>query len=384
MYDRLVSSPGNNISLGSPEGGVLILAPPSLAPGAMNVTMMQSKVLFLLREDGPDTGYTMPQVGDFNAPTILRDLNIAFAEFLSQTGLSPGLVERQVILPVFPVQDHPVPPDMQSLTNLEYTIAGQQTYTMLGLSFSEWTSQFGLIQTNLPSGPPTYYRTPFAGYIRLMPAPSIGNAVGPGIGVISVNGSPSVGQKISATLINPGATPVVTGQYAVVSTDTLQSIAVQLSNLINASNAVIGPLPFLAPTSVTNNQVNLSALIAPGTSITYQATITGTGATVTPTSASPLSPNGDTMTWYYTAAGNTLINPGDSPHMPSQFHMAPVYRVLADYWMVKQDFNQANAYMKRFDIMVRRGMTFTFDTDRSTQPTIAGINDQDFEDGLPW
>jgi hypothetical protein len=61
--------------------------------------------------------------------------------------------------------------------------------------------------------------------------------------------------------------------------------------------------------------------------------------------------------------------------------MALVYRVLADYWEIKQDSSQADRYMKKFDMCVARGKAFTFDTNRASQPTIAG---QDFSDDNLW
>ena len=48
-----------------------------------------------------------------------------------------------------------------------------------------------------------------------------------------------------------------------------------------------------------------------------------------------------------------------------------------DYWAVKQDFNQAKLYEQRYNVFVMRAKAFVFDSDRATQPTIAG-DDSEF------
>lgn len=255
-YNRIVAAPGQNINLGT-EGGSLLLGPPGAAPGAMSLTDLQNRTWHLLREDGPDTGYAAPTTGDFPIQVVTRDLNIAFADFISQTGIAPGLVERMDTFAVFAGEDCPVPPGLQSITQIEYNPAGGQTYYLQPKSLAEFVSATGgIIPPTI--GQPRYFREPFAGYIRLQPAPGAGQATA------------------------------------------------------------------------------------------------------------------DTMTWYYTAVGNLLVNPGDTPAMPPQFHMALVYRVLADYWDRKQDATQADRYMKKFDLAVARGKAFTFDSNRASQPTTAG------------
>jgi hypothetical protein len=255
---------------------------------------------------------------------------------------------------------------------VEYTQAGQQPYTMIGLSFSDWTLKFGTVQPTMPQGNPYYYRQPYAGYMRLLPTPTQGNYLGPGLGYITVSGSPTVGQTITATLRNPGFTAITTLPYTVLSSDTPSTIANELATNINASAACTGSTAFLQSPSVNQNVLSLSAITPPGTSITFYATITGVGATVAPTIATTLSPNGDIMTFYYTSSGTTLTFLGDTCGLPPHLHMAPVYRVLADYWLVKENPAMAKAYLDRYDIMVKNGKSFTFDTNRSTQPTIAG------------
>jgi hypothetical protein len=61
--------------------------------------------------------------------------------------------------------------------------------------------------------------------------------------------------------------------------------------------------------------------------------------------------------------------------------MALVYRVLVDYWMRKQDKAQSDAYRAAYQDMVVRAKSYTFDMNRSTQPTIAGDDDEDLN---PW
>ncbi len=341
----------------------------------MSLTDLQNRTWHLLREPGPDTGYSAPTTGDFQIQVVTRDLNIAFADFLSQTGIAPGLVERQDTFPVFPLLDHPVPPGLQSIARIEYTPAGQSTYTLEGKSFQEFDSYTGGWTSNVTGGNPTVYRQPFAGYIRLQPQPGPANAVGPGIGYITFSGVPSVGQQIVVTLTNPPASPVTVPAYTVTASDTLSSVAFNVSTLMNNSAAVVGMSAFLSTTGTSQNQIQLNAINAPGTQITFAVTLTGSTMIVNPVGVTSLSPTGDTMTWYYTATGNLLVNPGDTPAIPPQFHMALVYRVLADYYLIKQDFNQGAMYTKKFELAVAKGKAYTFDSNRATQPTIASEED---------
>jgi hypothetical protein len=95
---------------------------------------------------------------------------------------------------------------------------------------------------------------------------------------------------------------------------------------------------------------------------------------VTPTTAVNLSPNGDIITYYYSSLGTLLINPGDTPGIPPQFHMALVYRVLTDYWRRKQDLAMAKEYFGAYKDEVARAKSYTFDLNRDTQPTTAGAD----------
>ena len=380
MYNHLVAAPGQAILIGS-AGGSLLLAPPGSTPGAMSLTDLQNRTWHLLREDGPDTGFTAPITGDFITTVVTRDLNIALAQFISETGIAPALSERVDTYGVLPLLDHPVPPSLVALTRVEYTPAGGQLYKLIGHSMQEFDSVTGnLIPPQL--GQPRYYREPYAGYIRLQPAPGPGNAVGPGIGNITLSGSPVAGQQVTATLVN-GATSITTAPYIVQPTDTLSTIAAGLATRINTSGAVTGASAFLSPASTVSNVVNITALLAPGTQITVSAAITGAGATVAPTSATNLSPNGDTITFYYSSLGTMLALPGDTPGIPPQFHMALVYRVLSDYWERKQDFEQADRYHKKYDQSVARAKAYVFDSNRATQPTTAGDDyDGSYPEGL--
>jgi len=369
LWNKLVATPGQALYLGE-SGGVLLLAPPGESPGAMPLYTMQCRVLYLLRENGPDTGYPLPTTGDYTAAVIQRDLNIALAGFISETGIAPDIADRMDVLPVFPVLDYPVPPGLVSLTRIEYTPVGQQTYALIGYSLTEFDNAIGIMISN-DVGQPTCFRQPFAGYIRLQPQPGPGNATGPGTGIITLGGAPVAGQTIHATLVY-GALTVTTLPYTVLNTDTTSSIAFKLASSINVSAAVTGANAFLQPPSTNQNVITLTALAAPGTGITYATTMTGTGLTSSPSAATTLSPTGDTMTFYYSSMGNVMVNPGDTPGIPAMFHNALVYRVLADYWERKQDGAQADRYLRKYEKLVEKGKSLTFDINRSTQPSIAG------------
>lgn len=374
-WNRLVAAPGQAILLGGPEGGRLLLQPPAQIAGQMTLADMQNRTWMLLREPGPDTGQAPPITGDFTAPTIQRDLNIALGQFISEAGIAPDISDRMDVFPVFPILDYPVPPGMQALDRIEYTPYGMGTYKLQGYSFEEFDSKTGEYIPEIMTGQPWWYRKPFAGYIRLQPQPGLGQAVGPGAGTLTIVGNIAPGQAISATINAPGNASVVTMPYTATVTDSAATMAVQLSNAINVSNAVIGPSPSISPTSPTANQVTLNSLTLPGTSIYYSGSLTGTGATIAPATLTPFAPTGDTMTFYYSSTGDTLSNAGDTPGIPAIFHMALVYKVLSDYWLVKQDDDKAEKYLKRYDRAVKMAHQYTFDINRATQDTIAGDDD---------
>ena len=371
-YDRLGIGPGEDLSLGS-DGGVLLVTPPP--PGAMSRTDMENRIWSLLREPGPDQGYPAPQSGDFPQAMVDRDLNIALGNFISETGLAPAISDHMRAFPVFAVLDYPLPPSLVSLARAEYTPAGLPTYVLQGLSFEDFDSMTGgMIMPTF--GQPYFYRKPFDGYIRLQPQPSLGNQNGYGVGTMTFTGSPTVGDSITVKLVN-GVVSVIVPPYYVSPTDNLGTIANNVANLINNSAAVTGPNQFLQPAETSQNQITLAAIQSPGTSITYQVLTDSTTMIVEPNNATNLAPNGDTITFYYSSLGSVLVAPGDTPGIPAQFQMALVYRCLMDYWAVKQDFNQAKLYEQRYNVFVMRAKAFVFDSDRATQPTIAG-DDSEF------
>ena len=163
--------------------------------------------------------------------------------------------------------------------------------------------------------------------------------------------------------------------------DSLASVAYQLTQLINASAAVQGtvaPEPFLANANPNGQVVNITAAanISNLAVITYIGAVTSSTMTITPfVSVLNMVPIGDTMTFFYSTLGNFLVNPGDTPGIPPQFHMALVYRVLSDYWEIKQDSTQSDRYLAKYKQMVKNAKEYKFDHDESTQYTIAGSDD---------
>ena len=384
-FNNIIISPGNRLLLGDPEGGKLIMQPTGLAAGQMSRTDLENRVWSLLREPGPDQGYPPPQFGDFAQSVLDRDLNIALAQFISATGIAPALSERRVDLPVLvvPNGDYPVPPDLVSLTRIEYTPQGQQLYKLIGLDMNAWDDAFGFVQ-NPDTGQPFYYRKPYAGYVRLQPIPSLGNAVGAGYGQITFSGGVTPGQQITVTLWNGVGPTVTTPAYTVLPTDSLATVAFAVSSLINVSAAVVGASAYYAPSSPVQNTISLTSLQAPGTSLSYYVTVTGAGALLAgPGSSTYLSPGGDIISFYYTSLGTIMSYPGDTPGIPPQFHMALAYRVLADYWKIKQDFNQSQQYALEFQAAVKEAKAYTFDSDQSMQSTI-GDDDSAHWTGAPY
>lgn len=344
----------------------------------MDLQTLQGMVWYLGREDGPFNGYAVPTTGDFSAATIATQLNIALAQYIAETGFAPDLSDRMDTFPVFPVLDYPVPLGLVSLHQIDYTPAGQSLYTVNGLSMSEWNREIGGV---LPPvfGYPLTYREPYAGYVRLYPQPGPGNAVGPGIGTITLSGAPSIGDE-TYIVASDGTQTVTTATYTTSATDTTSTIAVQLMTLLNQSSAVTGVGAFLQSSSTISNTLNLTAITPPGTSITYQVVTDSSTMTATPSAPTNLLPNGDTITFYYSTAGLLLVNPGDVPGIPPAFHINLAYRVLGDLWLRKQDLAQADAYMKRYEIGVAKGKAYTFDSKRSTQPTVAGSDTAGYAD----
>ena len=379
IYNRLVAAPGQPLALG-PEGGVLLLNPPAQIAGQLTFQDMQNRVWHLLRVPGPDTGFLPPVVGDYNATVVQRDLNIWTGRFIGETGLACDVSDRLVTVPVFAGQDYPVPPDMQSLYQIDYTPAGQQTFPLISVNMKEWNAYCADI--TLSVGQPSAFREPFAGYIRLFPQPSAGQALGPGIGTITFTGNIHAGDTAQVTLQNPPNAAVVVPTYTVKVSDTFDTIAQNVANLIAASNACVGPSAFLLPPSVSSSgQVQLSAINIPGTQITYITTLNaGSQLVVTPNGIANLTPSGDTMTFYYSSTGNFLMYPGDTTQIPPQLQMAPVHGVLSEYWPRKGDDKLGAYFLSLYDRAVKMAKELGWNVRRSGPQTIAGFAyDDDFD-----
>ena len=385
-YNQILAGFGEQIEI--QQGGRLILAKPGNTAGNMSLGDMQNRVWHLLREPGPDTGQPAPQTGDYNETVVQRDLNIALAQFISQTGLAPKISEVQKDFPVYPGLDYPLPPDLQSLVRIDYTIAGQTPFKLIPLNWEDFDRKLG-DQITAATGNPYYYRQSFAGYIRLQPAPTLANFLGPGIGTVSLGGTVHVGDSTTITVQNPGFVPVTTPAYITQPSDSLATISNSLSTLLNDTAAVQGSTSFLQPSGITgpySNAIQLTAIVAPGTGITYYAQTTSTTMTVTPAVATYLSPNGDIMTFYYTSTGDVMLTTLDGPGIPPQFHMTLVYGVLKDYWLRKQDLNMAKEYDRRYKEDVLAAKKLEWDSERETQPTIAGADDSELfgTPGIPY
>jgi hypothetical protein len=394
MHDGILATGApspTGLYLGS-QGGELLLSPTGNPPGAMPLSDILNRTWHLLDEPGPDTNYPINTSGDYPQTTVTRDLNIALAEFIGLTGVAPDLSDVMRTLPVFAGLDYPVPSDLVALKQIEYTPNGQFPYKLVGQSDAEFYQTTGLI---LPptAGQPYYYRQPNAGFIRLQPQPGAGNASGAPAGAISFSGYPLAGQIIAVHLVSNISSVVVS--YTVLATDNLNTIALAVAQAINASSAVQGPQQFLSPAIVTqqsNPQTSPPAVPA-GTSIVtaqastyavqasnYQVSVVlggtaNTSFSATPTTATAFSQTGDRMTWYYTSLGTVLVNLGDTPHLPAQFHMALVYRVLGDYWQRKKDSGQAKSYMEKYAELVKRAKAYTYDANRQNDGTMSGADD---------
>ncbi len=345
----------------------------------MSLFDLQCRILSLLREDGPDTGYPMPISGDYTQSVMKRDLTISLGQFIADTGIAPDLSDRMDTFPVLPLLDYPVPLGLVSLTKIEYTPAGGYTYSLDGVSMSEFDNRVGGIVPN-NVGQPLYYRQPWAGYIRLYPQPGPGNAVGPGLGTGYLTGAPSIGDLTSVTVVN-GTSTFTTTNYVTTPSDTLATIAVQLATRLNLTGAVTGFGAFLSPATSIQNQLILTALLAPGTGIQFKITTNSTTMQVSPTTLTYFSPNGDLITFYYSSLGIQLDAPGDVPGIPPQYHMALAYRVLGDYWIRKNDRGLAADFMKRYQAAVDKAKAFTFDTNRASQPTVSGEDSEGYDAG---
>jgi hypothetical protein len=344
---------------------------------------MQNRVWHLLREPGPDTGFMPPQAGDYNQTVVQRDLNIWLGRFIGETGLACDVSDRQVTVPVFAGLDYPVPPDLQSLIGIDYTPSGQQTFPLISVNMKEWNAYCADI--TLSVGQPSAFREPFAGMIRLFPQPSLGNQLGPGTGTITFNGTIHAGNTVSVALQNPPNSPVIVPTYTVQAGDTTSSIAQNVANLISNSNACVGASAFLQPPGTSQNEIQLTAINPPGTSITYTTTLNaGALLTVMPNGTTALLPNGDTMTFYYSSTGKFMMFPGDTTQIPPQLQMAPVHGLLSEYWPRKGDDKLGAWYLSLYDRAVKVARELGWNVRRSGPQTFAGFDFTDYDDFRPF
>jgi hypothetical protein len=162
--------------------------------------------------------------------------------------------------------------------------------------------------------------------------------------------------------------------------DTTNSIAQSVANLIANSNACVGPSAFLQPPSTASNSLQLSSILAPGTQITFSVTLNaGAQLTVSPVGTVNLQQNGDTMTFYYSSTGKFLMFPNDTPGIPPQLHMAPVHGLLSEYWCRKNDpTGNADRYYAHYDRAVVIAKELDWDAEKSIQPSMYS----DYEDEL--
>jgi hypothetical protein len=108
--------------------------------------------------------------------------------------------------------------------------------------------------------------------------------------VMTVSGTYTAAQNVSATMVNGSAT-ITTPNYAVQSSDTPTTVAAALVGLINNSPAVLGANAFLSRASNVAGAITYTALNSGtgGNSITVQSTVSGSGFSVTLNSATALA-----------------------------------------------------------------------------------------------
>lgn len=104
-------------------------------------------------------------------------------------------------------------------------------------------------------------------------------------GTLTIGGTPTVGDTVSATLVN-GVNSVTTSAYTVQAGDTVATIATALTNLILAS-----PADVFVSASSTGAVITVTAVAfgTAGNAITIQGTATGGHTTITPTTATNLT-----------------------------------------------------------------------------------------------
>lgn len=342
-----------------------------------------NKVLQLLREEtyaqDPMQAPNIPNPADFSYAGILSDLNYGQQIFMGDTGLTGRLIEKMVSLPVVAGLDYTMPTDMAALTRMEYFSGSLSSgpVVLREKSFDEFDYATGGGYSLSDVGFPKYYRTLFGSganvTTRFWPQPGYGNA-GLASNTLQIAGTPTTGNTLTATFHN-GTTAVVVGPYTVLPTDNLASITAAVLALINASPAVATGSPFLtASTTLNSTGINIVALNSGtgGNALTFSAATTGAAGqlSVTPTSLTNLSGGGiaDQLKIYYTSLGLQMTAGTDYPGLPPQFHVALAYWVLGDYWLRKDDANEADRYQARYQKLVARAMAYPLDSDRASVP----------------
>ena len=379
LYNRLRTGQGGSLRAG--QGGALLLSRPGQSPGAMNLSQMQAKLWHLLRINGPANGFPAPTdpFSDFPPTLVAQDLTIAQAQFIADTGFRPKVSDRMETTRVFPLLDQPVPPSLMSLKKVEYTQLGSgggTTYSLPGQSMMDFDNKTGGAIWPTNTGPPSFYREIFDGTIRMWQPPGPGQAASAGEGFFFVNGVPVAGDAVQMFITNFGITvsPIV----FVGAGDTAQTLATNMAGALQADPQISEWLTAINP---PDDATAVELFVQNLDPVTYYATVTrqsGSTLAVDPSTVTTVEQVGDKITWYYSSNGRVLGLPGDSPGIPDNYHVALIYRVLADYWDRLEDAGQADRYLKKYADAVQHAKAFAFDADQDVQPTLAG------EEFLGW
>lgn len=373
LYNRLMAGQGGALRAG--QGGALILSSPGQSPGAMGLAQMQAKVWHLLRINGPANGFPPPTDpgSDFPPSLLAQDLTIAQAQFIADTGFRPKISDRMENTKVLALLDQPIPPSLISLKKLEYTQLGSgggTTYALAAKSMQDFDNATGGAIWPTNTGIPSFYREIFDGTVRMWQPPGPGQAASAGEGFYFINGIPAIGDAVQMFVTNLGVTRTQT--VFVGPGDTAQTLAMNMAAALQSDEIISEWLTALVP---PNDATAVQLFVQNLDPVTYYATVTKqTGSTlaVDPSSAMSVEQIGDTLTWYYSTNGLVLALPGDSPSIPDNYHVALVYRVLADYWDRLEDSTQADRYLQKYLDAVKHAKAFNFDADQETQPSLVG------------
>ena len=354
---------------------------------------MENIILELLREPGVQTDITQPinpPVGaDFPKAIIDSEINMAIVYILMRAGLAPSLSEKVVTLPITVGLDYTLPADCEALDHIEYQLAGTATpLPMAQKTFAQFDAMTAGGLDLSATGYPQCYREPYgpagARQIRFFPQPTYGNA-GIAAGLLTITGTPAIGDSLSATITNGTTTANVS--YNVKATDGLSDATNGLTAAINASVAVTGGGAFMSA-AIANNQgvegaIALPALVAGsgGNAYTYSGGAVG-GMQISPTATTNFVGGGPSdMIWlYYTSLGTTLVNPTDVPGLPAEFHQGIVDRVLARLWRRKLDFDQVKAYQADCEANVKMAKQYYWEVIRAGQAS--QMTEEETESGL--